>query len=111
VAFACVSERGKVSRFAILLPVLVVAACADASKGSALLECRMRYYLDDPAAQGQLVPECMQAKSFEAAPACNPAAGAPQWDWQAQSPPFDDPRCYRPVGAVPWIATVLSPMS
>jgi hypothetical protein len=104
-----ISKRDKVSRFAILLPVIVLAACADRSKGSALLECRTTYYLDDPAAQAQLVPDCMKARSFEAVPACNPAGDEPSWDWQVQSFPFADPRCYRPVGSIPWIATVLSP--
>lgn len=97
-------------RLSILSAAVVLAACADQSRGSALNECRTSYYLADPAAQEQLIPDCMKTKSFDAMPACNPPPGDDQWDWQVQSFPFNNPNCYRPVGAGRWLATVLSPM-
>jgi hypothetical protein len=99
-----------VIRFAMLMMVILLACCADQSQGSALNECRTRYYLDDPAAQAQSIPACMKAASFEMAAECSPTPDEQQWDWQVQSFPFDNPRCYRPLGSVPWIATILSPM-
>lgn len=97
-------------RLAALMTVIVLVACADQSKGSVLNECRTRYYLDSPAMQEQLVPDCMKARAFEAVPACNPAPDEYEWDWQAQAFSFNNPKCYRPVGPVPWLATILSPM-
>jgi hypothetical protein len=99
-----------VIRFAMLTTAVLLASCADQSKGSALNECRTRYYLDDPAAQAQLIPACMKAASFEMVAECGPGSDEYQWDWQVQSFPFDNPKCYRPVGSVPWVATALSPM-
>jgi hypothetical protein len=103
-------QEGKVIRFAILTVPLVLAACADQSKGSALNECRTRYYLDDPAIQEKQIRDCMQARSFAAVPACNPAPDEHEWDWQVQAFSFNNPRCYEPVGSIPWLATFLSPM-
>lgn len=103
-------KRGNVVRFAMLMSVVLPAACADQSKGSALNQCRTRYYLDDPVAQGQLIPACMKAAAFETVAECSPEPEEGQWDWQVQSFLFDNPQCYRPVGSVSWIATVLSPM-
>jgi hypothetical protein len=103
-------ERISVIRFAILIPVVLLAGCADQSKGSALNQCRTRHYLNDPVAQAQLIPACMKAASFELVAECRPTADEEQWDWQVQSFAFDNPKCYRPVGSAPWIATVLSPM-
>ena len=105
-----VSERVNVVRFAILLVPIVLAACADQSRGSALNECRTRYYLDDPAIQEQQIPDCMKARSFEAVAACNPTPDEYEWDWQVQAFSFNSPRCYEPVGSVPWLATFFSPM-
>jgi hypothetical protein len=105
-----VSKRAAVIRLLALFTTLVLAACADQSKGSALNECRTRYYLDDPSIQEQQVPDCMKAKSFEAVPACSPAPDEYEWDWQVQAFSFNNPSCYRPVGSVPWLATFLSPM-
>ena len=97
-------------RLALLIAVALLPACADQSKGSTLNGCRVRYYLDDPAAQAELIPACMKAQSFEAVPKCSPAQDEYQWDWQVRSFSFDNPQCYRPVGPLPWVATVLSPM-
>jgi hypothetical protein len=106
-----VSKRVEVIRLvAALFAPIVLAACADQSKGSALSECRTRYYLDDPSIQEQQIPDCMKAKSFEAVAACNPAPDEYEWDWQVQAFSFNNPRCYEPVGSVPWLATFLSPM-
>jgi hypothetical protein len=101
---------GNVIRPAMLMTVILLASCADQSKGSALNACRSRYYLDDPATQAQLIPVCMKAASFETVAECNPAPDEDQWDWQVQSFPFDNPKCYRAIGSIPWIATALSPM-
>jgi hypothetical protein len=106
----CVSKRAKVIRLAALIAPIVLAACADQSQGTALNECRTRYYLDDPAIQEQRVPDCMRAKSFEVVLACKPASDEHEWDWQVQAFNFNDPRCYEPEGSVPWLATFLSPM-
>ena len=103
-------KRGNVVRFAMLMSVVLLAACADQSKGSVLNECQTKYYLEDPGAQEQLIPSCMKAASFDMVAECSPAPDERQWDWQVQSFPFHNPKCYRPVGSVPWIATVLSPM-
>ena len=97
-------------RLAMLMAVALLAACADQSKGSALNECRGRYYLNDPAIQAQQIPDCMKTQSFEMVAACSPAQDEHQWDWQVRSFSFDNPQCYRPVGSVRWVATVLSPM-
>jgi hypothetical protein len=103
------SEDNVVRPAALIIPIVLVA-CADQSKGSALNECRMRYYLVDASVQEQLITDCMKARSFAVVPACDPAADEYEWDWQVQSFPYDDPRCYRSIGAAPWVATVLSPM-
>ena len=97
-------------RLAAFITPIVLAACADQSKGSALNECRTRYYLDDPAKQEQLMPDCMKVQSFDAVSACNPASDEREWDWQVQAFSFNDPRCYQSAGSVPWLATFLSPM-
>ena len=110
VAALPISKRVKVIRSLIFVAPILLAACADQSKGSALNECRTKYYLDDPAKEEQLVPDCMKAQSFEAVAACNPAPDEHEWDWQVQAFSFNDPRCYEPVGSVRWMATFLSPM-
>ncbi len=97
-------------RIAILIAPIVLAACADQSKGSALNACRTRYYLDDPAIQEKQIPDCMKARSFEMVRACNPAPDESEWDWQVQAFSFNNPGCYEPVGSMPWLATFLSPM-
>jgi hypothetical protein len=99
-----------VIRLATMMTLVLLAACADRSKGSALNACRTRYYLDAPTAEAQLIPACMNAASFEIVPQCEPASDEQTWDWQVQSSAFDNPRCYQPIGPVPWIETVLSPM-
>ena len=37
--------------------LLMLAGCIDQSKGAALNACRQKYFLDDPAAQGQAIPD------------------------------------------------------
>jgi hypothetical protein len=97
-------------RFAGILSLLMLAGCAQPSRGAALNECRMKYYLNGTDAQAQLVPDCMRAKSFEFVAACRPDTDEPDWDWRVNSFAFDNPGCYRPHGSEPWIATALSPM-
>jgi hypothetical protein len=94
---------------AVLLPILLLG-CADQSKGAALNECRMRYYLGSPTAQADQVPDCMKAKSFQAVSACSPEAEQDEWDVQVRTFHYNNPQCYRPLGASRWIASALSPM-
>ena len=95
---------------ALILPVvLVLAGCADPSRGAALNECRSRHYLESTDVQRERITDCMQAKSFEAV-ACDPAVDEWEWDWQVRTFAFDNPRCYRPVTFTTRIATFLSPM-
>ncbi len=89
--------------------LLALAGCADPSKGAALNECRMRHYLDSPAVQGQLIPDCMSAKSFQPVAACVPEPNEYEWDWRVRTFPYNNPECYRPIGSKAWIATALSP--
>jgi hypothetical protein len=89
--------------------ILLFAGCADPSKGSALNECRLHYYLDSADLQRRLITDCMRARSFEAA-ACDPAADEREWDLQVRAFAFDNPRCYRPVTFTTRITTFLSPM-
>jgi hypothetical protein len=70
----------------------------------------MQYYLESPAAQSELTPDCMKAKSFQTTSACNPETDTPEWDWQVMAYTYDNPKCYRPIGSTTWIATQLSPM-
>jgi hypothetical protein len=94
-----------------ILPIatlLLLVGCADQSKGAALNECRLRYYLQSPSAQGQQIPDCMKARSFEADTACTAPADDHEWDWQVKMYPYDNPRCYRPIGFSPWLASTLS---
>ena len=97
-------------RFLPLMLLLVMPGCADQSRGAALNECQLRYYLQSPADQGYLIPDCMQAKSFEVVVGCRPETSADDWNWQVPPAAYDDPKCYRPLGATAWVATVLSPM-
>ena len=97
-------------RISALVCLLVMASCADHSKGSALNECRMKYYLDATDTQRQAIPECMKAKSFEMTSGCNAQPGEEEADWQVQSFPYDNSRCYRSIGAAAWTSTLLSPM-
>jgi hypothetical protein len=90
--------------------LLILVGCADQSRGAALAECRLKYYLESPAAQGQLIPDCMKAKSFRTVTACCPEVDEREWDWQVRTFTFDNPKCYRPVGSATWVATVLSPI-
>ncbi len=92
-----------------LAALLLLTSCADPSKGTALNECRMRYYLDSPDAQRQLIPDCMRAKSFEAV-TCDPAADEWEWDWRVKTYAFDNPNCYRSTRDAARLATFLSPM-
>ena len=98
------------NRAFVVLLLLIVGGCADKSRGAALNECRLQYDIRDPAAQTQLVPDCMKEKSFDYAAACTPAPDEDDWDWHVATFAFDNPRCYQPVGAQPWLATALSPM-
>ena len=93
----------------IIVPTLLLG-CADHSKGAALNECRMRHYLDNPTAQADLVPDCMKAKSYQFIAACSPEAEQDEWDEQVRAFHYNNPQCYRPVGATKWIASTLSPL-
>jgi hypothetical protein len=97
-------------RISVVVALLALSGCADQSKGSALNECRMKYYLDGAAMQQQSIPDCMKAKSFDVVSACNPQPDEDEWDWQVRAFPYNDPRCYRTVGAAQWTATFLSPL-
>ena len=97
-------------RFLPIVPLLMLVDCADQSKGVALNECRLKYYLEGTVAQGELVPDCMSAKSFQLTAACGPATDEHEWDWQVRTYAYDNPKCYRPIGSATWAATVLSPM-
>ncbi len=96
------------TRLLTALLLLVVVGCADQSKGTALNECRMKYYLESQAAQSELTPECMKAKSFQMVSPCGPERDGQGLDWQVST--YDDPKCYQPIGSTAWIATALSPM-
>ncbi len=97
-------------RSSAIVLLLMLVGCADQSKGTALGECRLKYYLESPTAQGELIPDCMRAKSFEVVAACSPEADENEWDRQVKTFAFDNPKCYRPVGSATWTATLLSPM-
>jgi hypothetical protein len=94
----------------IIAPLFTLAGCADPSKGAALNECRLRYYLESPDAQRQLIADCMRARSFETDASCSPDADVQEWDWQMRTYAFDNPRCYCPVGSTARVGTFLSPM-
>jgi hypothetical protein len=97
-------------RFAAIVSLFILVGCADQSKGAALGECRLKYYLEDPGAQGEAIPDCMRAKSFQTETACGPETNDNERDWQMRAFTFDNPKCYRPVDTAPWLATLLSPM-
>ena len=97
-------------RFLPHLLLLVMPGCADQSRGAALNECQQRYYLQRPADRDLLIPDCMQAKSFEMVVGCRPETNADDWNWQVLPVAYNDPTCYRPLGATAWTATNLSPL-
>ena len=97
-------------RLWLTLSLLVLVGCGDQSRGTALNECRMKHYLESPATQGQLVPDCMAGKSFASVTGCGPATNDDEWEWQARAFAYDNPKCYRPLGTGPWTATLLSLM-
>jgi hypothetical protein len=97
-------------RLLAIMLLLMLVGCVDQSRGAALAECRLRHYLDAPADQAALIPDCMNAKSFQLQTACNPGTDGDQWDDMVKDFTFDNPRCYRPLGAGPWLATLVSPM-
>jgi hypothetical protein len=97
-------------RASVLVCLLVVTGCTDQSKGSALNECRMKYYLDATDTQQQSIPDCMKTKSFEMVSDCIPRPDQEEADWQMQAFAYNNSKCYRAVGAAPWTATLLSPM-
>jgi hypothetical protein len=97
-------------RCLMFVSLVMLTGCADRSKGAALSECRLIYYLESPTAQSEAIPACMMARSFRAEPACTAEGDEDEWDWQVRTFAFDNPRCYRPLGSPAWIATALSPM-
>ena len=97
-------------RLPAIVSLVLLAGCADQSKGTALNECRLKHYLDSPAAQGEAVPDCMKAKSFAVETPCDAATDEHEWDWHVTAFAFDNPQCYRPLGSAAWTATLLSPM-
>lgn len=44
-------------RFSVIVSLLLLAGCADQSEGAALNECRLKYFLESPAAQDELIPD------------------------------------------------------
>lgn len=97
-------------RISAVLLLILLSGCADQSRSSALNECRMTYYLYATAMQQQSIPDCMKVKSFETVPGCSPQRNADDWDEHVWEYPYDNPKCYRPIGIDAWIATSLSPM-
>jgi hypothetical protein len=97
-------------RHSLTVSLLFLVGCADQSKGTTLSECRMKYYMESPAAQGQLIPDCMSEKSFASVTGCGPATNDDEWEWQVRAFAYDNPKCYRPLGTGPSTATLLSPM-
>jgi hypothetical protein len=97
-------------RFEAIVSLFVLVGCADQPKGTALGECRLKYYLEDPGAQGEATPDCMREQSFQAETTCGPETNENEWGWQTRSFAFDNPKCYRPIGSTAWLATLLSPM-
>ena len=97
-------------RVFLILSLIVLAGCADQSRGVALNECRQQYYLQGTGGQAELIPDCMRMKSFQPVAECQPEIDEHAWDWTLKASPFNNPRCYRPLGAKTWIATTLSPM-
>jgi len=88
---------------------LVLGGCADQSKGAAFNECRSGEFLADPSIQGELISDCMKAKSFTVSLPCSPQPAAYEWYWNGWSS-GSDPKCYRPGSASTWLATLFSPM-
>ena len=97
-------------RLIAVLPLLMVAGCADQSRGAALNECRLRYDIRAVVDRGPLVTACMQAKSFAFEPSCAPSTSEYEWDSDVRTFAYCNPQCYRPTGTERWIATALSPM-
>jgi hypothetical protein len=97
-------------RFLPLVLLLVVPGCADQSLGTALNECQVRNYLQSPADQALLIPDCMEARSFEFVAECRPETNPDEWNWQVPPAAYDDEKCYRPIGTTAKVATFLSPM-
>jgi hypothetical protein len=97
-------------RCLIVVLLLGLVGCADPSRGAALNECRLQHYLDSPSEQGQLMADCMAAKSFKPISLCSPMTDEREWDWLVTTFPYDNPQCYRPLGSKAWITTALSPM-
>jgi hypothetical protein len=97
-------------RFLPLVLLLVMPGCADQSLGAALNECQLRNYLQSPADQALLIPDCMEAKSFDLVAGCRPDANADDWNWQVPPAAYDDEKCYRPIGATASVTTFLSPL-
>jgi hypothetical protein len=98
------------SKTALVVPLLLLLGCADQSKGAALNACRIKFWLDDPAVQGQLIPDCMAARSFEVVAGCGPSTNDYEWDWRVRTFAFNNPECYRPLSSSARAATLLSPM-
>ena len=90
--------------------LLILGGCVDQSKGAALNACRQKYFLDDPAVQGQVIPDCMAARSFQMLAACNPAPDEYEWDWRVTAFPYDNPACYQGMRSDVRIASFFSPM-
>ena len=61
--------------------------------------------------QGQLIPRLHVGEiALRPVTGCGPATNDDEWEWQARTFAYDNPRCYRPLGTGPWTATFLSPM-
>jgi hypothetical protein len=99
-----------VLRTSLIILLVTLSGCADQSRGAALNQCRATNYLLPSETQSQATPDCMKARSFSSIAECAPAPDEQEWDTQVMTFAFDNPRCYRPVGATTWLATALSPM-
>jgi len=97
-------------RLLAVASLTLFAACADRSKGAALNECRLRYFLDSEATQSEAIPDCMRARSFEPVAACVPEPDPDEWDAQVTAFTYDNPQCYRGMEFPLRVATFLSPM-
>src|ERR1700683_4350481 len=90
------SNGNDMIRFLPFVLLLVIPGCADQSLDAALNECQLRNYLQSPADQALLIPDCMDAKSFELVAGCRLETNADDWNWQVPPAAYDDEKCYRP---------------
>ena len=98
------------SRYLLGLPLLLLAGCAEPSRGVALNQCHLQNYLQSQAEYGALMTDCMKARSFSMTAACTAVPAGDNWHWSTPPTPYDNPDCYQPVGGKASVATTLSPL-